>query len=145
MKALIQRVSHAAVHVEGQQIAAISEGLVLFLGIEKKDDEALGQQLLEKVLHYRVFEDDLGKMNRSLIEIQGELLIVSQFTLVANTQKGRRPSFSEAASPELGKYLYDRFVLAAENKNISVATGVFGADMKVSILNNGPVTFWLAV
>jgi D-tyrosyl-tRNA(Tyr) deacylase len=145
MKALIQRVSSASVVVEGDVVGEISKGVLLFLGVEKGDDEKLAQVLLDKVLTYRIFEDEYGKMNLGLSDIGGDLLVVSQFTLAANTRKGRRPSFSEAASPEKASQLYDYFLERAKVCNIKVRAGIFGADMKVSLLNDGPVTFLLEV
>ena len=143
MKALIQRVKHASVDVEGARIGAINSGLLLFLGVEKNDTQAHADKLLKKVLGYRVFADNAGKMNLNLQQHQGGLLIVSQFTLVADTQKGLRPSFSSGASPQLGEALYSYFVAQAQVLHPDVATGSFGADMQVSLLNDGPVTFLL--
>lgn len=150
MKALIQRVSKASVVVGQDLVGRIDSGLLLFLGVEREDDSQVAEKLLRKVLSYRVFEDDGGRMNRSLSDVKGDLLIVSQFTLVADTRKGARPSFSSAASPELGKQLYERFVsfaqvAQADQRMGSLATGRFGADMKVELLNDGPVTFLLEV
>ncbi|MDP0589102.1 MAG: D-aminoacyl-tRNA deacylase [Candidatus Endonucleobacter bathymodioli] len=143
MRGLIQRVQHANVTVNGDVVGAISAGLLLLLGIEKDDDHAKADKLLEKVLKYRVFNDDRGKMNLGLLEVAGELLIVSQFTLVADTRKGLRPGFSSCASPEYSKDLYEYFVVCANRLHDKVVTGQFGADMKVSLLNDGPVTFML--
>ncbi|WP_211826392.1 D-aminoacyl-tRNA deacylase [Kistimonas asteriae] len=145
MKGLIQRVSHASVVVEGETVGAIDSGLLLLLGVEKNDDEQKADKLLDRILRYRVFSDDNGKMNLSLADTGGGLLIVSQFTLVADTRKGLRPSFSSGATPERGKALYDHFVTSASERHPDVATGIFGADMKVSLLNDGPVTFMLDV
>lgn len=145
MKALIQRVQEASVVVDDECVGQINSGLLLFLGVEKGDDENRAQRLLDKVIGYRVFEDHQGKMNRSLLDVQGGLLVVSQFTLVADTRKGMRPSFSGGAPPELGHGLYDFFVAQAREKVADVNTGRFGADMKVSLLNDGPVTFLLQV
>ena len=145
MKGLIQRVQHASVVVNGDTIGEINAGLLLLLGVEKDDDEAKADKLLEKILKYRVFSDVEGKMNLGLKDTGGGLLIVSQFTLVANTQKGLRPSFSSGASPEKGQALYDYFVTQAHSLHADVATGQFAADMKVSLLNDGPVTFLLEV
>lgn len=143
MKALIQRVSSASVEVTGESVSHISSGLLVFLGVEKDDDESVAQTLLNKVLGYRVFEDEAGKMNLSLQDVQGSMLVVSQFTLAANTQKGRRPSFSEAGRPEMAEALYQFFLDQAANTGLNVAGGVFGADMQVSLVNDGPVTFLL--
>lgn len=144
MIGLIQRVTRASVSVDNQQIAQIGKGLLLLLGVEKNDSEMNADKLCDKILHYRVFEDELGKMNLSLQQTQGELLIVSQFTLVANTQKGSRPSFSSAAPPALGEQLYEYFVQQARSK-VSVNTGKFAANMQVELVNDGPVTFQLRV
>ncbi|WP_257283709.1 D-aminoacyl-tRNA deacylase [Endozoicomonas sp. SESOKO1] len=143
MKGLIQRVRHASVVVDGETVGEIGSGILLLLGIEKGDDPVLADKLLEKVLKYRIFSDDQGKMNLGLKDVGGGLLIVSQFTLVADTCKGLRPSFSSGASPEQGEQLYNYFVERANNMHPNVATGRFGADMKVSLLNDGPVTFLL--
>ncbi len=145
MIALLQRVTEASVEVDGAQIAAISRGLMVLLGVEKGDDEGVVQRLVDKLLKYRVFSDTEDKMNLSVQDIQGQLLLVPQFTLAANTNKGLRPSFSSAASPPEGVRLFDRFVSMAKQSNCQVQTGQFGADMKVSLVNDGPVTFWLQV
>ena len=146
MKGLIQRVTHAKVVVESITIGEINHGIVLLLGVEKDDTPEKANKLLEKVLKYRIFSDDDGKMNRSLTDTGGGLLIVSQFTLVADTRKGLRPSFSSAATPALGEELYETFVAQAKVMHAGIiATGQFGADMKVSLLNDGPVTFLLEV
>jgi D-tyrosyl-tRNA(Tyr) deacylase len=144
MLGLIQRVSRADVVINGSIHGAIDKGLLLFLGIEKSDTPALGTKLLAKILNYRVFGDELNHMNLSLLDTQGELLIVSQFTLAADTRKGLRPSFSAAAPPEMAEPLYEQFVANASSM-ITVATGQFGADMQVSLVNDGPVTFLLSV
>lgn len=143
MKALMQRVTQASVTVDSDVVGEIGPGLLLLLGVEKDDNEARADKLLQKVLSYRVFNDDAGKMNLSLRDVQGGLLVVSQFTLVADTRKGLRPSFSSGASPAEGERLYDYFVQQARSQWNKVATGRFGADMKVSLLNDGPVTFLL--
>jgi len=143
MKALIQRVSSASVSVDGECIASIGAGLLLLLGVERSDDEASIKKLADKVLAYRVFDDKQGKMNLSLLDTGGELLVVSQFTLVADTHKGLRPGFSKGASAELGNLLYQRFVDYVKRSPIPVSTGQFGSDMKVSLVNDGPVTFLL--
>ena len=143
MKGLIQRVSSASVLVGGNCVGEINQGILLLLGVEKEDDRTKADKLLDKVINYRIFSDESDKMNLSLIDIEGELLIVSQFTLVAETSKGKRPGFSKGASPALGEELYNYFVQAANNTGLKVATGQFGADMKVSLTNDGPVTFWL--
>jgi len=145
MKALIQRVKYANVMVGGECVGSISTGLLVLLGLEKQDNDGLSKKLLDKLLNYRVFPDAQGKMNLSLMDVGGELLIVSQFTLVANTRKGLRPSFSEGAAPEQGEALYDGFVKLAAASGLKVEAGVFGADMEVTLLNDGPVTFLLEV
>ena len=143
MKGLIQRVSSASVVVDGNCVGEIDQGILLLLGVEKEDDQSKADKLLDKVINYRIFSDESDKMNLSLKNIEGELLVVSQFTLVAETSKGKRPGFSKGASPALGEELYNYFVEAANKTGLKVATGKFGADMKVSLTNDGPVTFWL--
>ena len=143
MLGLIQRVSSASVSVENKVVGNIDQGLLLLLGIEKTDLEA-ADKLLQKILNYRVFADSEGKMNLSLRDIGGELLVVSQFTLAADTNKGLRPSFSSAASPEQAEELYDYFLTqAATALNTQIQSGRFGADMQVMLHNDGPVTFML--
>lgn len=143
MKALIQRVSQASVTVDGEVIGRIGAGILLLLGVEKSDDAVAVDKLLQRVLSYRIFPDTAGKMNLSLRDTGGGLLVVSQFTLVADTSKGLRPSFSSGASPQEGERLYDLFVQQARAVWSDVATGKFGADMQVALVNDGPVTFWL--
>ena len=143
MLGLIQRVSEARVLVKGNTVAEIGPGLLLLLGIEQSDSETEAVKLVNRVLNYRVFNDDLGHMNLSLLDVIGELLVVSQFTLAALTNKGLRPSFSSAASPEDAQALYDFFVRVAAQR-VSVQTGHFGADMQVSLVNDGPATFILS-
>lgn len=145
MIALLQRVTEASVVVEGQQIASITKGLLVLLGVEKGDDESNARRLLDKILKYRVFSDADEKMNLSLLDIEGDLLIVPQFTLAADTQKGLRPSFSSAAAPEVGNRLFNYVVELAQQTTCKIETGKFGADMKVALVNDGPVTFWLQV
>lgn len=145
MKGLIQRVRHASVTVDGEITGAIDNGILLLLGVEKEDDEASADKLLKKVLNYRIFADADDKMNLSLTDTGGGLLVVSQFTLVADTRKGLRPSFSSGASPAEGERLYNYFVEQAQSQHNPVATGRFGVDMKVELLNDGPVTFLLEV
>lgn len=145
MIGLIQRVSRAQVDVDGVTVGQIGRGIMLLLGVEKADTPATAERLLERVLGYRIFADAQGKMNLSLREVAGELLIVPQFTLPADTRKGMRPSFTPAAPPEQGKALFDDFVERARLQLESVQTGVFSADMQVSLTNDGPVTFWLQV
>ena len=144
MKALIQRVKRASVEVDGAITGEIKQGILLLLGVEKNDTKELVNKLLKKVLSYRIFSDVDGKMNLSALQVKGQLLVVSQFTLVADTQKGTRPGFSKGASPELGESLYDYFVKQAR-LSIDTHTGRFGADMQVSLVNDGPVTFMLEV
>ena len=145
MIGLLQRVTKASVSVDGAIIASIERGLLVFVGIEQGDDESIAERLLTRLLGYRVFPDDAGRMNLSLAEIGGGLLLVPQFPLAADTRKGARPSFSSAASPDEGRRLYDYLVLLARTTYTHVATGQFGADMQVSLVNDGPVTFWLQV
>ena len=142
MIALIQRVTAAKVEVEGEITGQIGKGLLVLLGVEKEDNHAKAEKLLEKVLNYRVFSDEDGKMNLNVQQAGGAILIVSQFPLAADTQKGLRPSFSKGASPALAEEMYDYFVEKCGQK-ISTFTGRFAADMQVSLTNDGPVTFWL--
>jgi len=143
MIGLIQRVSQASVTVNEELIGEIEAGILLLLGVEKNDTADNAQMLLDKIINFRIFEDDNHKMNLSLLQTEGSLLIVPQFTLPANTQKGTRPSFASAAPPEQGKLLYEKFILLARNIVTRTSTGQFGADMQVSLINSGPVTFWL--
>ena len=145
MQGLIQRVKHANVQVDNQVIGQIQQGILLLLGVEKRDDKATADKLLHKVSNYRIFTDENDKMNLSLHDIQGELLVVSQVTLAADTKKGMRPSFSSAAAPDHARALYEYFVSQAQSQGIKVATGEFAADMQVSLCNDGPVTFNLSV
>lgn len=143
MKALIQRVRHARVEVAGEIVGAVDQGLLVLVGVEREDDRAKADKLLGKLLAYRVFADDEGRMNRSLSDIGGGLLLVSQFTLAADTRSGLRPSFSSAAPPALGEELYDYLLAQARQRHPQVACGRFGADMQVHLQNDGPVTFLL--
>lgn len=143
MRALIQRVRHADVRVAGEIVGAIDHGLLALIGVEKGDDEARLDKLLHKLLNYRVFGDEEGRMNRSLSDVDGGLLLVSQFTLVADTRKGLRPGFSSAATPADGERLFEQLVVRACAAWPRVATGRFGANMQVSLVNDGPVTFLL--
>ncbi len=145
MIGLLQRVSQASVTVDGQRIAEIGKGLLVLVGVEQQDDEDSVDRLLEKTLNYRVFADQDGKMNLSLRSLDGGLLLVPQFTLAATTTKGRRPSFARAAPPEEGKCLFESFIQRARDNYSQVQSGEFGADMQVSLTNDGPVTFWLQV
>lgn len=143
MIALIQRVSTAAVRIEGKIVGEIDQGLLALIGIQKEDSHEEADRLLEKFLNYRVFADGEGRMNRSLRDTQGGLLLVSQFTLAADTRKGTRPSFSSAAPPDHALALFEHLVGRARTIHPVVQTGRFGADMQVSLVNDGPVTFWL--
>ena len=145
MKALIQRVTAAQVTVDGEVVGAIDRGLLALVGIEPQDDQASLSRALHKLLNYRVFSDEAGKMNRSLTDVQGGLLLVSQFTLAADTKSGMRPSFSSAAPPAQGAALFDALVEMARVQHPQVATGRFGANMQVHLVNDGPVTFLLEV
>lgn len=143
MIGLLQRVSHASVSIEGSLIGKIDRGLVVFVGIEKNDSEANADRLLQRLLGYRVFADKQNKMNLSLLDVHGGLLLIPQFTLPADTRKGMRPSFSSAASPEFGKRLFDYLLEKASESYELVEAGQFAADMQVTLTNDGPVTFWL--
>ena len=143
MIALLQRVSEASVKVDGQTVASIGQGLMVLVCAERGDTEKQADALLNRLLGYRVFYDADGKMNLSVTAVNGGLLLVPQFTLAADTKSGTRPSFSPAASPEEGRRLFDYFVQQAKARHAQVETGVFGADMKVALVNDGPVTFWL--
>ncbi len=145
MIALIQRVSSASVHIDDALIGSIDAGILLLLGVQKTDNKDIAQRLAERVAKYRIFEDEAGKMNHSLIDIRGGLLVVPQFTLAADTHKGLRPSFTSAAPPEQGEQLYQFFVKRAKLLLEHVETGSFGADMRVSLVNEGPATFSLTV
>src|SRR6185503_1988071 len=139
--ALIQRVTEARVEVDGRIVGGIGRGILALVGVERGDTQAQAERLVEKVLAYRIFPDDAGKMNLSLLDIKGELLAVPQFTLAADTKTGTRAGFSTAASPEDGLRLFNLFVVLARKKILQAKTGQFGADMKVSLVNDGPVTF----
>lgn len=143
MIGLIQRVKKASVEVDEQIVGEIKQGLLVLVGVEKGDSEADADRLCERLFNYRVFSDAEDKMNLSLSDIDGEILLVSQFTLAADTKKGARPSFSSAAPPAEGERLFNLLVEKARAKTAKVATGQFGADMQVSLVNDGPVTFWL--
>jgi D-tyrosyl-tRNA(Tyr) deacylase len=143
MIGLLQRVSQGRVEVEGQAIGSIGCGLLVLVGVEKGDTEAKADRLLERLLGYRVFPDETGRMNISLQDIEGGLLLVPQFTLAADTRKGMRAGFSTAAEPTEGQRLFEYLVQRARQSHSDVATGEFGADMQVSLTNDGPVTFWL--
>ena len=143
MKAVIQRVISASVKVDNKTVGDIGKGILVLLGVEKGDDEAKALWLAEKIANLRIFSDDQGKMNLSLLDICGSLLVVSQFTVTGNCGKGRRPSFDNAATADEGKRLYEHFVAAAKQYSLIVETGIFQADMQVSLVNDGPVTFIL--
>ncbi|MEO0574076.1 MAG: D-aminoacyl-tRNA deacylase [Pseudomonadota bacterium] len=143
MIALIQRVSRASVTVDGARIAKIDAGLLVLLGVQRADNTAISETMAGKVANYRVFADDSDKMNLSVLDVDGAVLMVPQFTLAADTSRGRRPSFGSAAAPELGKTCFDSCVAALRNLDLTVETGAFGANMQVELVNNGPVTFWL--
>lgn len=143
MIGLLQRVSEARVDVAGVNVGKIGHGVLLMVCAERGDDESHAERLLERVLNYRVFSDDAGKMNRSLRDVQGGLLLVPQFTLAADTGGGTRPSFSPAADPETGRRLFEHMLQLARARHESVAAGAFGARMSVALVNDGPVTFWL--
>jgi D-tyrosyl-tRNA(Tyr) deacylase len=145
MIGLLQRVTQASVSLEGEVIGSIERGLMVLVGVERDDTEIQADRLLERLLGYRVFADANDKMNLSLKETQGGLLLVPQFTLAADTHKGARPSFSSAASPDIGATLFAYLVARAQEIYSPVACGRFGADMQVSLINDGPVTFWLQV
>ena len=143
MIALIQRVSEAAVQVECATVGKIGRGILALVGIERGDDSAVAERLLERVLGYRIFEDPAGRMNLSLRDIGGGLLLVPQFTLAADTHKGTRPGFSSAAAPEAARALFSQLLTLARAAHSEVAAGEFGARMQVALVNDGPVTFWL--
>jgi D-tyrosyl-tRNA(Tyr) deacylase len=141
--ALLQRVAEARVEVAGETVGAVGRGLMVLIGVQKGDDEGRGARLLERLLGYRVFPDQTGRMNLSLRDIEGGLLLVPQFTLAADTRKGTRASFTTAAPPEEGRRLFELLARQARSGYPRVETGRFGADMRVSLVNDGPVTFWL--
>ena len=143
MRAVVQRVTQAGVSVEGEPVARIGAGLLVLLGVDASDDQAQADYLLEKVAGLRIFEDQQGKMNLSVTDIAAELLVVSQFTLLADCRKGRRPGFSQAARPELAEPLCDYFVQQLRQRKLQVQTGRFQTDMQVSLVNDGPVTIML--
>ena len=145
MRALIQRVSEAEVRVDGAVIGAIGPGLLILVCAMQGDGDAQADALAAKVAKLRIFKDEAGKMNRSVRDVSGGALVVSQFTLAADTSRGTRPGFSQAAAPEEGRRLYERFAEALAGEGVPVETGRFGADMQVSLVNDGPVTIWLEV
>jgi D-tyrosyl-tRNA(Tyr) deacylase len=143
MIALLQRVTSAKVEVDGALVGAIGPGLLVLVGVQQGDDEARAERLLQRLLGYRVFADEQGRMNRSLVETEGGLLLVPQFTLAADTRKGTRASFTSAAAPGEAERLFQHLLGLAQRRHDLVASGRFGADMQVSLTNDGPVTFWL--
>ncbi|HEX2469165.1 MAG TPA: D-aminoacyl-tRNA deacylase [Candidatus Limnocylindrales bacterium] len=143
MRAVLQRVSEASVRVDGEILASIGPGLAILLGVSHDDDAAVADALARRVTELRIFRDDEGRTNRSLIEVRGQALVVSQFTLFADTRRGRRPGFTQAAAPEQAQRLYERFAAALREHDVHVATGRFGAEMAVSLVNDGPFTIWL--
>lgn len=143
MKIILQRVTYGSVTVDNKTIGEINQGFVLLFGVGKEDSEDKAEFLADKCLNLRVFSDEQGKMNKSILDIKGEILVISQFTLYGDTKKGRRPSFTEAGSPKDAEELYQFFVQVLKRSNLKVETGIFGADMKVKIHNDGPVTFIL--
>lgn len=143
MIALLQRVNQASVYIENEMIAKINQGILVFLAIQKHDEESHALRMCERVLNYRIFADEIGKMNNNVVEANGEILVVPQFTLAADTAKGLRPNFSSAATPEEGRRLFDYFLDNLIGKYAKVCAGKFGADMQVQLINDGPVTFWL--
>jgi D-tyrosyl-tRNA(Tyr) deacylase len=145
MIGLLQRVGSASVTVEGTIVGAIERGILVFVGVERGDGESQAERLAERILGYRVFADEQGRMNRSVSDIDGGVLLVPQFTLAADTRRGTRASFSGAAEPVEGRRLFDRMVHEVRSRHAVVATGTFGADMRVALVNDGPVTFWLQV
>lgn len=145
MIALIQRVTRASVTVADQRIASISHGLLVLLGVQKGDSDAISATMAAKIANYRVFGDDQGKMNLSVSDVDGMVLVVPQFTLAADTSRGRRPSFGAAAAPQIGESCFESCVAALQKLGLSVETGEFGANMQVELVNDGPVTFWLQV
>ena len=145
MKALIQRVSSSQVNVSGKKVGSIEKGLLVFLGLEKQDTRPMAEKMINKIISYRVFPDQNQKMNLSLQDINGEILVISQFTLAADTKNGTRAGFSTAMLPADAESLYDYFVEITKSSSLKVETGIFGADMKVSLINDGPVTFLLKV
>ena len=144
MKILIQRVKEASVKVDSELVSEIGQGILVFIGVEKSDSGENVEKAVKKVLNLRIFPDDNGKMNKSLIDIQGEMLIVSQFTLCGDCKKGTRPSFDNSARPEIAQKLYEEFVNNIKNAGIKTGTGIFGAMMDVSLINDGPVTFHIS-
>jgi len=144
MKLVLQRVANAAVYIEGQTVAKISQGLLIFFGVEKKDNSDKVNYLADKALTLRIFQDDKGKMNFSCLDVSGEVLVISQFTLAGDCTKGKRPSFDNAAQPKEAKFLYRQFIEKVSKSGLTVKEGKFGANMQVELVNDGPVTFFLS-
>jgi len=144
MKLVLQRVANAAVYIEGQTVAKISQGLLIFFGVEKKDNSDKVNYLADKALTLRIFQDDKGKMNFSCLDVSGEVLVISQFTLAGDCTKGKRPSFDNAAQPKEAKFLYRQFIEKVSESGLTVKEGEFGANMQVELVNDGPVTFFLS-
>jgi D-tyrosyl-tRNA(Tyr) deacylase len=143
MRALLQRVSHASVTIDGKVVGQIGQGLLVLLGVGQGDSEVQVKALADKIVYLRIFGDDEGRMNRSLLDIGGEVLVVSQFTLYADARRGRRPSFTDAAPPVVAETLFEHFKEALASYGLTVASGIFGASMTIEIRNEGPVTIWL--
>ncbi len=143
MRLLLQRVTRAEVRVDGKVVGKIGPGLVVLVGVGHDDTDEVADAMADKAVDLRIFRDDDGKTNLSLVDVGGEVLAVSQFTLFADTRKGRRPSFIDAAPPELGERLYERFATAVEARGVKVERGMFGAEMEVELINDGPMTIWL--
>ena len=144
MKLVLQRVANAAVYIEGRTVAKISQGLLIFFGVEKKDNSDKVNYLADKALTLRIFQDDNGKMNFSCLDVSGEVLVISQFTLAGDCTKGKRPSFDNAAQPKEAKFLYRQFIEKVSKSGLTVKEGEFGANMQVELVNDGPVTFFLS-
>ena len=143
MKALLQRVSQASVSVDNQEISRIASGILVFLGVEKQDSQAQVIRIVERILGYRIFQDENDKMNLNVQQVAGEILVVSQFTLAADTRQGMRAGFSTSAGPEKALALYNEVITLLQQSNLTIQSGKFGADMQISLINNGPVTFLL--
>lgn len=143
MRIIVQRVNSASVEVDKNTVGQIGKGLLVFLGVGREDDESDLDYMVNKVLGLRIFEDEDDKMNLSLEDVEGELLVISQFTLYGDARKGRRPSFIESAAPDMGEDYYEKFVEKCKDRALKVETGIFGADMKVNLINDGPVTIML--
>ena len=145
MRAVLTRVKNASVSIDGELVSAIGKGFLVLLGVHVDDTEAEAEKIADRICGLRIFEDENGKMNKSISDVGGELLVVSQFTLAADTSRGLRPSFTPAAAPDVGERLYEHFVSAVRQSPLKVETGEFGAHMQVGLVNDGPVTIWLEV